>query len=157
MLGLGGFKLYGAIGLAVIAALFVAWAFRANHLRAYWHDRYDTETVQVTAQIANAVGNPKLKWKDVGAQVDAYAKGHDALIVATSEANARIEAMGAESDRLKRFNAELRAKADIAIAARAKAIDRLEQSALTPGDRADCQAQIAAAQSALDAVYEEGL
>lgn len=34
MLGLAGMRLYGAIGAAVVVALFVAWAFRVNSLRA---------------------------------------------------------------------------------------------------------------------------
>lgn len=34
MLGLAGMRLWGAIGAAVVVALFVAWAFRVNSLRA---------------------------------------------------------------------------------------------------------------------------
>lgn len=146
---------FGILALAI--AGFVAWAFRVDNRRAYWHNKYDVETSQVTAHIANAIGNPDLRWKDVGKQVDLYASGHLKLVIATDEANARIDAMGAESERLKSLNAELRAKADKAIASRGKAIARLEQSALTPGDRDDCQSQIAAAQKALDEVYAEGL
>lgn len=148
------------LGLYIAAALaiagFVAWAFRVDHLRAYWHDKYDSETTQVTAQIANAIGNPKLRWRDVGTQVDAYATGHNRLLVATDEANARIDAMGAESERLKHLNAELRAKADKIIKERSKLIERLEASANEPGDVSDCQAQLAAVEAALDAVIEEG-
>lgn len=145
---------YGIIALGVLS--FVAWAFRVDHLRGYWHDKYDSETSQVTAQIANAIGNPKLRWRDVGNQVDAYAKGHQALLLATDEANATIDAMGAESERLKSLNAELRAKADKIIKERARLIDRLEASANDPGDVSDCQAQLAAVEAALDAVIEEG-
>lgn len=34
ILGLAGMRLWGAIGAAVVVALFVAWAFRVNSLRA---------------------------------------------------------------------------------------------------------------------------
>lgn len=157
MFGLSTFRFGLYIAAALALAGFVAWAFRVDNLRAYWHERYTSETTETTAQIANAIGNPDLKWRDVGAQVDAYASGHLALVIATDEANARIDAMGAESERLKALNAELRVKADKIIKERAHLIDRLEASANDPGERSDCQAQIAAAQNALDAVYREGL
>ena len=157
MFGLTGLRLGVAIALALAVAGFVAWAFRVDHLRAYWHDRYVTETGTVNASIANAIGNPDLKWKDVSQQVDRYAKGHAELQRQTIAANATINAMGAEAARLKRLNADMRAKADKAIAQRQTAIDRLARQALDPGERENCQQQIAAAQAALDLIYEEGL
>lgn len=153
---------WGLIGLAVLG--FVAWAFRADHLRAHWHKTYveykkqdEKEDAVVTARIGKAIGNKKLKWEDVPDQVERYANGHDLLVTNTEIANGKIAAMGAETERLKKLNSELRAKAEKEIAKRKAAIDRLEESANDPGDREDCQAQIAAAEAALDAIFREGL
>lgn len=164
MIGIPNFGLYAKIaaGLAVLA--FVGWAFRVDHLRAYWRETHLTfkeqvaeEKAVVTARIGRAIGNPKLKWKDVSKQVEDFAAGYDQLVTETNTANAQIDAMGAESERLKALNADLRVRAEKIIRERAKLIDRLAASANDPGEREDCQAQIAAAEAALDAVFEEGL
>lgn len=152
-----GLRLYAAVGAIAAVLLLAAWAFRVDHLRAGWKTKYETETYEVTARIGNAIGNPKLRWGDVPKQIELYADGHNQLIKATNEANAQIDAMGRESDRLLALNADLRAKADKIIKERAKLIDRLAASAKDPGQADDCQAQIAAAEAALDAIYEEGL
>lgn len=155
---------YGKIAIALAILGFIGWAFRADHLRAYWHGKYDAvveqyaeETAVVTARIGRAVGNPKLKWKDVPKQVEDFAAGYDVLVTETDIANAKLDQMGAESERLKALNADLRVRAEKIIRERAKLIDRLAASSNDPGERENCQAQIAAAEAALDAVFEEGL
>lgn len=155
---------YGKIAIALAILGFVGWAFRVDHLRAYWHGKHDAvveqyteEKAVVTARIGRAIGNPKLKWKDVPKQVEDFAAGYDQLVTDTNTANAQLDAMGAESERLKKLNADLRVRAEKIIRERAKLIDRLAASANDPGERENCQAQIAAAEAALDAVFEEGL
>jgi hypothetical protein len=155
---------YAKIAIALAILGFVGWAFRVDHLRAYWRETHFTfkeqvveERAVVTARIGRAVGNPKLKWKDVPKQVEDFASGFDQLVAETGIANARIDALGAESERLKALNADLRVRAEKIIRERAKLIDRLAASANDPGERENCQAQIAAAEAALDAVFEEGL
>lgn len=155
---------YGKIAIALAILGFVGWAFRVDHLRAHWRETYFTfkeqvteERAVVTARVGRAVGNPKLKWKDVPKQVEDFAAGYDQLVTDTNTANAQIDAMGAEAERLKALNADLRVRAEKIIRERAKLIDRLATSANDPGERENCQAQIAAAEAALDAVFEEGL
>jgi hypothetical protein len=157
MFGLGK---YLALAGGVALALVLAWGLRVDHLRAGWKLKFETvveQTGVVTASIRRATGNPKLKWKDASAQVDALAASRDGWKSAAETQTAAIDRMGAEADRLKALNAELRARAEKEIARRTVAIDRLDNQALTAGDRDNCQQQIAAAEAALDAIYEEGL
>lgn len=160
MFGLAGIRLYGAIAIALAVMGFVGWAFRVNHLRDYWHTAHDQKVYQieaVTAKIGNAIGNPKLKWKDVPEQVEQIVVSRDSWKTVAGEQTAAIDAMGAETERLQALNADLRARAEKEIAKRKVAIDRLASQATDPGERDNCQQQIAAAEAALDAIYEEGL
>lgn len=163
MLGFSSAKLigFGLVGLAILG--FVAWAFRADHLREHWHNKHDevvklysNEKAVVTARIGKAVGNDKLKWEDVPDQVERYAESHNQLVKDTNVANAQIDAMGAEAIRLQQLNQELRAAANIEIRKRNKLIQKLDNDALTPGQIEDCQAQIAAAEAVIDQIFEEG-
>lgn len=152
-----GLRLYAALGLGIAFLLLAAWGFRVDHLRDGWRNRYITETGEVTATIRRVTNNPKLKWKDAPEQIEALAVSRESWKSVAGEQTAQIDALGAESERLKKLNAELRAKAQAEIKKRNRLIDRLENDALTPGDRSDCNAQIAAAEAALDAIYAEGL
>lgn len=151
-----GIRAYLALGiglavLATIAGLTISrnyWKGEATDLRE--------QTYVVTARIGKAVGNTKLKWKDVAEQVERYADGHDQLVIETGIANQRIEELGTEAKRLRALNAKLRAKANAEIKKRNKLIARLDNDALTPGDRDNLQEQISAVVSALDAIFEEG-
>lgn len=152
-----GLRLYAALGVGAAFLLLAAWGLRVDHLRDNWRTRYITETGEVTATIRRVTGNVKLQWKDASRQIEGLAISRDSWKAVAGEQTAAIDAMGLETARLQRLNAELRAKALKAIAQRQNAIDKLERSALTPGDKANCQQQIQAANAALDAVFEEGL
>lgn len=157
MFGLTGLRLLGAVAgpLAIVAAI-----GGLAYSRGQWKDEaldWRKSTVEVSGQIGNSIGKPNLKYKDLGKAVNDYALAHGQLVIDTEIANARIGELGAESKRLKALNAELRVKAKAEITKRNRLIDRLESASLTPGDRNDCQAQIAAAEAALDAIFEEGL
>lgn len=148
-----------AAGSAVIIGLVAAWGFRVDSLRADWRDEalgWRKSTTEVTAQIGNAIGNKKLKWENVGKQVEIYADGYQQLQDINDQRNATIDQMGAERERLMQLNGDLRVKAEKLIKQRAKLIDRLAERAMTPGDRENCQAQIAVAEAALDEVWESG-
>jgi hypothetical protein len=138
----------------------LAWALRLDNLRANYRIEvlaWRKSTTEVTAKIGKAIENPDLKWEGVPQQIDLIIQSRDAWKTVAGEQTAAIDAMGLETERLKRLNSELRVKALKAIAKRQTAIDRLESQANDPGDRADCQAQITAANAALDEVWKEGL
>lgn len=152
-----GFRLYALLGvaltvLAVIGGLTLSrnyWKGEAVELRE--------STAVVTATLRRVNNNPKLKWKDANEQIEAMAVSRESWKTVAGEQTAAVEAIGAEAERLRALNAELREKAKAEIKKRNRLIARLDDAALTPGDREDCQAQIAAAEAALDAIYEEGL
>lgn len=152
-----GTRAYLALGIGLTVLVIIGGLTIS---RNYWKGEaveIKEQTVVATARIGRALGNDKLQWKDVPEQVERYADGHNQLVIDTGIANAQIDALGAERDRLRALNAELREKAKAEIKKRNRLIARLDDAALTPGDREDCQAQIAAAEEALDAIYEEGL
>lgn len=160
MFGLAGIRLWGVLGAALVVALLFAWALRLDALRADWRGKYlglQKQTYEVTATIGNAIGNKKLKWRDVGEQVVLVAKSRDAWKSVSGEQTAAIDAMGMETQRLQRLNADLRARADKLIRERGKLINRLERQAMDPGDRSNCAAQLQAVDDALNAVFAEGL
>jgi formylmethanofuran dehydrogenase subunit E len=141
-------------GIALLGfALFVAWALRVDHLRG----KHLADKIAVTAQVAKAVGNPKLKFADIGRQVELTVQSRDEWKASTIEQTAAINAMGKERERLLALNADLRAKAKAEIAKREVLINRLDSQSLTAGGREDYQAQIQAVEAALDAIYEEGV
>lgn len=152
-----GISRYIAAGVGLSLILSLGWGLRVDHLRDGWRTRYITETGEVTATIRRVTGNSELKWKDASPQIEALAGSRQRWKNVAGEQSAAIDALGTESQRLKRLNTELRIKAEKIIKDRAKLIDRLVDQAKTPGDREDCQAQIAAAEAALDAIYDEGL
>lgn len=128
--------------------------------RNYWKGEaveIKEQTVVATARIGRALGNDKLKWKDVPEQVERYADGHDQLVIDTGIANAQVQQISAEADRLRALNAELREKAKVEIVKRNRLIAKLDNDALTPGDKENLQEQIGAVVAALDAIYEEDL
>lgn len=150
-------KIYALAGIGLIAALFITWAFRVDYLRDGWRTRYITETGTVTATIRRVTGNNELKWRDANEQIEALADSRKLWKGVAGEQTAAIDSLGAEAERLRKLNATLRAKAEKEIAKRQRAIDRLAASANDPGERDNCQQQIAAAEAALDLIYQEGL
>jgi len=150
-------KLYAMIGFGIAFALLAAWGLRVDNLRDGWRTRYITETGEVTATIRRVTNNNKFQWKDASQQIEALAVSRESWKTVAGEQTAAIDALGAESERLKALNAELRAKAKAEIAKRNRLIDRLENAALTPGDATNVQEQLAACVAALNMIYEEGL
>lgn len=159
-MGLTGIRLAGAIGGLLAVLAFFGWVIRIDHLRASWHTKYevlDGQAQTVLKSVRAASDNPKLDWIHAAEQVDLIAADHLRLKLATAEQTDRINALGEESERLKALSAEARAKAKVAIAKRETVIHRLQTIAMTPGDRADCAAQLNDANNALDLAFSEGL
>lgn len=155
-----GIRLYAALGTAVVLALLFAWAMRLDALRADWKSKFDALTEQASVVLTSARAasdNPRLSWRDAAAQIDLIGTSRREWKSTADLQSARIDALGAETARLKALSAEAQAKARAIIAKRDTAIARLSAMALTPGDRADCVAQLNAAEAALDLVYQEGL
>ena len=71
-------KIKLGLGIAggLVIALFIAWAFRVNHLRAYWHEAFDNlhaqaDVVRVALQQAACDPGekcPDLAWKNAAGQ-----------------------------------------------------------------------------------------
>ena len=157
MLGLSKY-IYAAGGLALALAL--AWGFRVDQLRGQWRDKYETlaaEAGNLLYEIRAASGNDKLKWQDAPQQVRAVGASLTEWRMVASKQSAEIDRMAFDAARMQKLNAELRAKAEVELRKRKAAFDRLDAQASDPGDRADCIAQIKAAEAALDAIYEAGL
>lgn len=157
MLGLSGFRLWASIlgplaVLAVIGGLY--WS------RAEWKGKYETlsaEAGNLLYEIRVASDNKKLKWRDAPQQVRAIGTSLTEWRNVAAKQTAEIDRMAFDAARMQRLNAELRAKAEVELRKRKAAFDRLDAQASDPGDRADCIAQIKAAEAALDAIYEAGL
>ena len=148
MLGLRS-KVVGIVGIGTALALLGCFVWgKVGWSRAdTWHERYEV-SVGVNGRLLNATriatGQPKLKLPeadDAIRQLGAF----------------RIDELGVETARLKALNGELLARAKEAIAKRDRAISRLQNDALDPGERSNCAAQIIEAEQALDEVYREGL
>lgn len=151
---------YLKLGALLALALFAAWAFRVNSLRADWklkHENLTAETVVVRNAVRGAADNPKLIWRDTAEQVRLLGEAKKAWQSTATLQSERIAGMGKEAARLKLLGAAERAKAEKAIAQRNGALVKLDNLALTPGERADLQGQLNAAVAALDLVFKEGL
>lgn len=157
MIALGFLRTIGVRGgLAIllgIAAIFcyLKWGT--------WKDKYDTLSGQATTVLIatrEASDNPDLKWEDTARQInelDASLTGWKNTAQLQSGA---IDAMGEETKRLQAENAVLSAKVAALNKKRDSLIAKLNNDALDPGDRADCWAQIKAADDALNVLYREG-
>lgn len=157
MFGLTGFKLFGALAvplliLAVIGGL--AWS------RASWIDKYEVlsgHAGNILYEVRVATGNKKLRLEDAAGQVRRLAASRKEWKDVADEQTAVIDRMAFDAKRMQELNAELRAKAEVELRKRKAAYERLDARAQDPGDRADCIAQIKAAEAALDEIYEAGL
>ena len=124
-----------------------------------WKDKFgdlSAEAGAVLVAVRDAAGNPKLTWRDVPKQIDALDADLTNARSALDTQTDRVNQLGAESTRLRAENAALAAKVEQLNRKRAALIAQLEDDALDPGDRADCWAQIRAADDALNQLYREG-
>lgn len=159
--GIHGKVLAGA-GLAVLAALSLAisWGFswKATAARVTGElTALKVITVEILTVTRTESENPKLALKDVPEQIRLIGASRKAWKGTADLQSSRIDAMAAESGRLKALNADLRKRAEAAIERRDRAIWKLENMAKTPGDRANCAKEMFEAEAALDLVYREGL
>lgn len=134
-------------------ALLFAWSMRLDHLRAEWRDM----ALGITAAIADVTGDEGLDPDDAAAKVYSLGVDRDRWRTSSKEQTAQIRTLADETERLKKLSAEWREKALVAIAKRDDAIRKLADISIDPGDRADCVAQLRAAEAALDLAFEEGL
>jgi hypothetical protein len=149
-----------AIFGGIAFALLLGWALRVDHLRERWKGKHEALTAiagDILGAVRLASDKPKLKLADAAEQVALIGEARRAWKATSQLQSSRIDALGIEAARLTALNADLRARAEKAIAKRESAIKRLERQRLDPGERADCAAQIFAANAALDLVYHEGL
>jgi hypothetical protein len=160
MFGLKGFQLGGAIAGIIAILAFIGWVVRIDQLRAEWHGKFDKlygEAALVLGTTQRASNNPALKWADVPGQIDVIASSRKAWKETADLQSSRIDSLGLETDRLKTLNATARKKAQAIIAKRDTVIAKLANQAITPGERADCVAQLHDVEAALDFVYKENL
>lgn len=157
ILGLTGFRLFGALAvpLLIIAAIGgLAWS------RANWIDRYEVlsgHAGNILYEVRVATGNKKLRLEDAAGEVRRLAASRKEWKDAAEEQTAVIDRMAFDTKRMQQLNAELRAKAEVELRKRKAAYEQLDARARDPGNRADCIAQIKAAEAALDEIYEAGL
>ncbi len=147
-------KIFGGTTIALALFSAVCW-----YQWGAWKEKFgdlSAEAGAVLVAVREAAGNPKLTWRDVPKQIDLL---DESLIEARSTIDTvtdRVNLLGAESDRLRAENAALAAKVAELNRKRQALIEKLDDDALDPGDRADCWAQIRAADDALNQLYREG-
>lgn len=147
------------IGTLLIIAGLLAWGLRVDHLRAGWKERFgelSDQAGRVLASVRIASDNPKLKWQDTAAQVEALDASLTQWRGTARTQSDLIDTMGRDSERLRAENDALKAKVRELNAKRAALIGQLQQDALDPGDRADCWAQLRETEDALNQLYREG-
>lgn len=167
LFGLRGIKLYALLIGFVGALIFVGWAFRVDALRGECRSDYNGLTNEVSVvlpAVRDASGNPKLQWRPgkgdevaVAEQVRILGNAKQSWQQTATDQSQRIAELGAETAKLRQLNEQARRQAEVLIAQRNSALNRLEQQALTPGERQFCEAQLKSAEEALDTVYAEGL
>lgn len=165
MLGLTGIMKWGVIGLLIALMGVSAWGLRLDHLRAYWKDRAYVVSINldsITSEIGAQSGNPRLAVVDdniepVLGQVQALGRAKREWQDVASTQSERIASLGEEQVRLKQLLAHERRRAEKLIAERNAALNRLQNMELTPEEVETCEAQLAAAEQALDILFKEGL
>lgn len=146
---------FGVIGFLALAYAALGWS-RADH----WHKLFNAlaaEAKTVLIATRDASDNPSLKWSDVASQVDNLGQSNRQFQAAIIEQNASIDQMAAEAVKLKAKASELRKIADTAQLQRKAALEKLNEMAITPGTRGNCEMLLKEANTALDLVREAGL
>lgn len=147
-------KIFGGTTIALALFSAVCW-----HQWGVWKEKFGNlseEAGAVLVAVREAAGNPKLTWRDVPKQIDALDADLTQARSTLDTVTDRVNQLGEETVRLRAENAALAAKVEQLNRKRAALIAQLEDDALDPGDRADCWAQIRAADDALNQLYREG-
>lgn len=147
-------KLFGGIALGLLLFSALCW-----HKWGVWKDKFDVLSGQATSVLIatrEASDNPDLEWEDTARQINELDASLTGWRNTAELQSGTIDAMGEETKRLQAENAELAAKVAVLNRKRDALIARLNNDALDPGDRADCWAQIKAADEALNVLYREG-
>jgi hypothetical protein len=153
----GQIKLLGFAGIVVVLLTLTQCA-RQDAKK--WHAAYNGLAYEARVMldtVREVSSNPKLDWKNAHVQVRMLGDARDNWRNATTIQRQHIQALAAESERLKKLSADAQARARKAIAQREEAMRRLDQEALTPGERSDCARQMREAQDVLDSIWESGL
>lgn len=143
-------------GIIIALALFAALCW---HKWGVWKDKFGTlsdEAAQVVIAVRDMSENPKLQWKDVPRQLDLLDKSLTEKTEALDQQTEAVNQLGAETARLQAENAAMAKRIAALNRKRDQLIRRLEDDAMEPGDRADCWAQVKAAEDALNLLYREG-
>lgn len=133
-------------------ALLLAWAMRLEDRRDYW----ETTARSITLAIGDAAGVQGLSYKDAGRQAILLGQSRDSWKWASDQQGEAIKQLAADTQKLAKIAADRRKEFASAIARRDTAIKRLSNQAITPGDRANCAAQLREAEDVLDRLYDEG-
>lgn len=147
-------KLFGGIAIGLLLFSALCW-----HKWGVWKDKFDVLSGQATSVLIatrEASDNPDLKWEETARQIEELDASLTGWRNTAELQSGTIDAMGEETKRLQAENAELAAKVAVLNRKRDALIARLNNDALDPGDRADCWAQIKAADEALNVLYREG-
>lgn len=151
---------YAGIAAITAAILLLIWGSRIDYLRESWKNRYEklSGEVSIVLDATRLAGdNSKLQWDGVAGQITAIGNANAGLKAAIGIQNKSIAVLAEEAVRLKAKASELRAIADKAQAQRQAALSKLDEMAITPGTRADCQTLLKEAEDALDLVRDAGL
>lgn len=83
-------------------------------------------------------------------------EARDAAEARSQRYEGQLNAYAAEASRYRALSENYRKMASAALARKQDALDRLSNQAITPGDRANCVAQLKDANAVLDFIYKEG-
>lgn len=150
-----GKKALGFLGrhwkLFVILGLVIAWKGAVGQA-----EHWEQVARSITLAIGDASDNPDLAVGDAARQVVALGKSRDAWRSASEKQSDAVNRMLESTKQLGAIAAQRRREIEAAVAKRDAAIKRLENQAITPGDRADCAGQLRAAEDVLDGLYDGG-
>lgn len=159
---------YLKIGAIVAVALFAAWVWRVDNLRAKWHGKYDAVVTQVvdatcTPQVLKADPKCEAKIKRDPAQgISFMASKRDQYRRERDDANETVRLQTEALDRLEAQAAEAQRQANVQlVAARRAAAERdrwikTAKEATTRVNRLPDVQELKEVEEALDALYAAG-
>ena len=147
-------------GIGLLLAGLISWALLERSWRAGIEDKYQAlrdQAGSVVVALREATGNDAAGWASAPEQIRALGNSRTALLLAVRDQNLAVDEMAREAVRLRAHAEELQAIANRAEAQRRAALRSLDDLAITPGHRDDCEMLLAEANEALDLVREAGL